>query len=238
MSNSIVDAKTISIILPTRKRVRNLTRLIDSIIQTSKYPSNIEICIRVDHDDMESALALIPYSDKITIKVCIGSREKCYGHYWNDAWRLATGDVLQMSGDDFIYRTKDWDVEILKEINKFNDKMVFVYGNDGFQHGNLGTHFFIHRRWADALGEFVQMHTNVFYHDTWADVLATRINRRMYRDDLFFEHVHWVTGKTGKDVIYETAQKNAESDARIWEANWQGPAMQSDVAKLKRLLNE
>lgn len=187
---------------------------------------------------MESALVLIPYADRINVKVCIGSKQECHGHYWNDAWRMATGNVLQMSSDDFIYRTPDWDMEVLKEINKFPDKMIFVYGDDGFQHGALGTHFFIHRRWADALGEFVQMHTNVYYHDTWVDVQATRIGRRIYRKDLLFEHIHWMTGKSEKDVIYSAKDSMIKHDAEIWEANWQGKAMQDDVDKLKALLYE
>ena len=237
-NNIIEDAKTISIILPTRKRPHHLTRLVDSILDTAKFPENIEICIRVDYDDMEAALVLIPYSNRINIKVCIGSKQACHGHYWNDAWRLSTGDVLQMSSDDFIYRTKNWDVEILKEINSFSDKMVFVYGEDGFQHGALGTHFFIHRRWADALGEFVQTHTNVYYHDTWVDVLATRINRRIYREDLYFEHVHWMAGKSEKDVIYKDKENKVLEDEAIWNSKWRSSTMQADVDKLKRLLNE
>ena len=236
MSNIIPEAKTISIILPTRGRSVNLIRLVESIILTTTNTENIEVCICVDHDDMESASALIPFSDKIDIKIAIGSRQKKHGFYWNRAWQLATGDVLQMSSDDFIYRTKGWDVEILKEINKFEDKMVFVYGEDGIQRGKLGTHFFIHRRWADALGEFVQMHTNVFYHDTWVDVLGTRIGRRKYRDDLLFEHMHPAARKAKQDQTHRDARKNNERDEERWKSIWQGELMQKDHDKLKGLL--
>ena len=237
-NNNIPEAKTISIILPTRKRPKNLIRLVKSIIETSKFTENIEVCICVDRDDMESATALIPLSDRIDVKVCIGSRQTKHGTYWNRAWQQTTGDVLQMSSDDFIYRTPNWDVEILKEINKFSDKMVMVYGEDGFQRGQLGTHMFIHRRWAGALGEFVQMHTNVFYHDTWIDVLATRIGRRKYRPDLLFEHMHPAARKAPIDSVHKEARVNNVNDEGIWEANWQGEAMQKDHDKLKGLLNE
>ena len=237
MKNKIVDARTISIIMPTRKRTGNLIRLINSVLETCRCPENIEMCIRVDYDDKESALALISFSDRIGVKISIGARQKCHGYYWNDAWKLATGDVLQMSGDDFIYRTKNWDVEVLKEINKFDDKIAFVYGEDGFQHGALGTHFFIHRRWADALGFFAQMHTNVFYYDTWQDVLATKVNRRVYRADLLFEHVHWVTGKTIKDDIAKEAGEKAKGDGKIWKSLRQSEVMQKDFDKLRSLLS-
>ena len=234
--NTIEKAKTISIVMPTRKRPKDLCRLVESIIKTVRYPENIEVCICVDHDDMESATALIPLSDRIDIKVCIISAQRCHGNYWNSAWRQATGDVIQMSSDDFIYRTKDWDVEVLDEINKFSDKMVMVYGEDGFQHGKLATHMFIHRRWTDALGEFVQMLTNVFYHDTWIDVLATRIDRRKYREDLYFEHMHPAARKSAQDETHRQARTKSGGDEAKWETNWQGELMQKDHDKLKGLL--
>ena len=233
----IPDAKTISIIVPTRKRVKDLCRLITSIIDTAQNPKDIEVCARVDNDDMDSICALISFSDRIGIKISVGTRCTKHGCYWNEAWQICTGDVLQMSSDDFVYRTKGWDVEILKEINKFDDKIVFVYGEDGFQHGKLGTHFFIHRRWAEALGVFVQMHTNVFYHDTWNDVLATRIGRRCYREDLLFEHLHWAAGKSTKDEVSREAKMKSHGDTTIWNALWQGQAMQIDEDRLRAVMN-
>ena len=83
MKNKIVDARTISIIMPTRKRTGNLIRLINSVLETCRYPENIEMCIRVDYDDKESALALISFSDRIGVKISIGARQKCHGYYWN-----------------------------------------------------------------------------------------------------------------------------------------------------------
>ncbi len=59
--NNISEAKTISIILPTRKRYKNLIRLMNSIINTSRFIENIEICARVDNDDIESIKALISF---------------------------------------------------------------------------------------------------------------------------------------------------------------------------------
>lgn len=237
-ANIIPDAKTISIVMPTRKRPRDLNRLVSSIINTATHLENIEVCICVDHDDMESAIALIALSDRVNIKVCIVSKQQCHGEYWNSAWRQATGDVIQMSSDDFIYRTRGWDIEVLKEINKFEDKMVMVYGEDGFQHGKLATHAFIHRRWTDALGEFVQMHTNVFYHDTWIDVLSTRIGRRCYREDLYFEHMHPAARKSTEDDTHRQARTKSGGDIAKWDANWQGEAMQKDHNKLKELFYE
>lgn len=236
-SDMVPDAETISIIVPTRGRAKDLARLINSIIDTSCKIQNIEICARVDNDDPESIVTLISFANRVRVKISVGVRQTCHGNLWNDAWRLCSGDVLQMSSDDFVYRTKGWDTEVLKEINKFSDKIAFVYGEDGFQHGALGTHFFVHKRWAEAIGGFVQMHTNVFYHDTWNDVLATRVGRRCYRADLLFEHLHWAAGKSVRDNVTKEAKAKSHGDVAIWDANWQGAAMQRDYEKLRAVMH-
>ena len=81
------------------------------------------------------------------------------------------------------------------------------------------------------------MHTNVFYYDTWQDVLATKVNRRVYRADLLFEHVHWVTGKTIKDDIAKEAGEKAKGDGKIWKSLRQSEVMQKDFDKLRSLLS-
>ncbi len=144
-----------------------------------------------------------------------------------------------MSGDDFVYRTKDWDVEILNEINKYNDKMVFVYGEDNLQHGQLGTHFFIHRRWAEVLGYYIQTRTNVFYQETWHDALATMIDRRCYRRDLIFDHKHWSKGTHVRDKVTLELQADShknEGDNKLWSYSWND--LRDDAEKLKGLLDD
>lgn len=236
MNNNIPEAKTISIILPTRKRSENLARLINSIIETAHTIENIEICARVDSDDIETVETLHSFSNKMNIKISIGTRQQCHGYYWNDAWNLAVNDVLQMSSDDFIYHTKNWDIEILKEINKYEDKIVFVFGDDGIQHEKLGTHFFIHRRWAEHLGYFVQMKTHVFYHDTWNDELSKKIERRCYRPDLHFEHRHWSIHPGTRDSVTDEAHVKWSDDDKVWGATV--GERETEALKLKELLYE
>lgn len=238
MKNNIIkEAKTISIIIPTRKRPGNLTRLIDSIIATASIIENVELCARVDSDDMETIEVLHGFSNVLDVKISIGTRQSCHGYYWNDAWNIATGDVLQMSSDDFVYHTKNWDIEILKEINKYEDKILFVFGNDGIQKGKIGTHFFIHKRWAERLGYFVQMKTNVFYHDTWNDKIAGMIGRRCYREDLYFEHKHWsITKDRAWDQVTKDAHVHTGQEDRIWRETHKDREGESE--KLKELLYE
>lgn len=233
--NIIPDAKTISIILPTRKRPEWLSRLIVSIIETSQNTRDIEICARVDYDDIETIETLHSFSNQIDIKISIGTRQTCHGYYWNDAWNLATGDVLQMSSDDFVYHTQGWDVEILKAINKYEDKMAFVFGSDGIQEGFIGTHFFIHKRWAEKLGYFVTMKTNVFYHDTWNDEIAKLIGRKVYLPELYFEHKHWSTHPGTRDQVHDEARQNCKDEDSIWHST--AGVRQEEADKLKELLH-
>jgi glycosyltransferase involved in cell wall biosynthesis len=235
-TNIIEEAKTISIILPTRGRPENLKRMINSILITATYPENIEMCFRVDSDDIESIKTLITLSEKININIKIGTKYQCHGYYWNEAWEMASNDVLQMSGDDFVYHTKGWDVEVLKEINKYDDKMVMVYGRDGIQEGKLATHHFMHRRWHEAIGQFVQLRTKVFYHDTGNDVLATKIGRRCYRSDLYFEHLHWTSKKSELDSVGKYMRTKSGNDNIIWESKENWDALEEEAKKLRKLL--
>ena len=222
----------ISTIMPTRNRPENLTRIFQSALDTVTRKDLYEFSLRLDDDDVLSLPVIKEFQEKgLQIRYVFGGREYCHGKYWNDAWKNATGEIFQMSGDDFIYRTVGWDEEIRKEFLKYDDRILFVYGDDMIQHGGLGTHAFIHKNWTDAVGYFVQERTIVFYHDTWNDVLANKVGRRVYREDLIFEHMHPICGKSEVDsVMNDMCNKSVNIDDKIWAMSW--PEMVFDAKKI------
>jgi glycosyltransferase involved in cell wall biosynthesis len=225
----------ISTIMPTRNRPENLKRIFQSAIETVSDLSNYEFSLRLDTDDKASMPVIEEFQAKgLQVRWVIGEREYCHGRYWNDAWRNATGEIYQMSGDDFIYRTKGWDEQIRKEFLKYEDRILFVFGNDLIHYsGGLGTHAFIHRNWTDVTKYFVQERTVVFYHDTWNHVLADKINRIVFRDDLIFEHLHPITQRVQADnVMLEMLKKGEGPDVKIWDVSW--PEMEWEANKLRK----
>lgn len=206
----------ISIIMPTRNRPVNLRRLFQSLIDTCDNVNNIEICLRIDNDDILTETATSEFSN-LNIKITKGNRSVNNSNYWNDAWRSSTGDILMMCGDDFIFRTQDWDKVIEDTFNESNDKIMFVFGEDGIQHGNLGTHAFVHKNWCDVLGYFCIPIFNVYYYDTWNDELSKTIGRRVYLPNLYFEHAHHCVGKATYDENYQSCDSKNTYDQQIWD---------------------
>lgn len=225
----------ISLILPTRNRPDNLKRLFQSILDTTEKLNNIEISMRIDIDDMKS-LDIIEQFPSLRIKGYVGSRSKNYGDYWNDAWKNASGEIFMMCGDDFVFRTKNWDKRIIEEFNKYPDKLIFVFGEDGLQHGNIGTHGFIHKNWTNLTGYFACPLFHVFYHDTWNDVIAKEIGRRIYIPELFFEHMHYSINKAPIDETYKEMSIKTTNDEEIW--NKSEPVRKELVEKFKQFIKD
>jgi glycosyltransferase involved in cell wall biosynthesis len=228
----------ISVIMPTRNRPDNLRRIFQSAIDTVLDLDNFEFSLRMDFDDIDSVSIINEYSGtykNMNIRYIYGPRQYCQGHYWNDAWKNATGEIFMMCGDDFVFRTHGWDENIRKEFLKYDDRIAFVYGDDMLQHEALGTHAFIHRNWTDAVGYFVNMRTIVMYHDTWNHVLAEKLGRKVYRPDLIFEHMHPLIGKSVPDDVWlSMSEKGNIPDAKIWEVSW--PEMKWDAGKIANVM--
>lgn len=199
----------ISLLLPTRNRINNLKRLFASIIDTAYDLSNIEISFKVDSDDLRTIDFLHDWNNvKINSRLCITDRCGNRGEHWNDAWRNATGELLMMTCDDYIFRTKDWDKIIIDKFNEFPDKILFVYADDGYQHGNCGVNAVIHKNWTDIAGYYASMNFKSFFHDAWNDDIAKRLNRRIYMPIIYIEHMHYMAHKAVRDITYAEAEEN------------------------------
>lgn len=210
----------ISILVPTRKRPNNITRLIDSIVSTSDI-NNIELLIYIDDDDEESIPALQAGAEKINLIAVQGNR-LIGSQMYNELGKMATGDIIMFAADDIVFRTPHWDKIIQTEFDKYEDKILFVYGEDGYQHGRIGTHGFIHRYWMELLGYVLPPKLASAYTDEWITEIASRINRKNYKPDIIIEHLHPAVGKAPVDEVYQkrieiagdlaTYYKSLESD--------------------------
>jgi hypothetical protein len=205
-------------------------------LETTKRLDLLEISARIDEDDHLSIPVLENYHNMIGLVTTIGlPKQPHHGAYWNDACFAATGELLTMIGDDFAFRTPGWDEEIRKEFNRFPDRILFVFGNDGVQqNGYIGTHGTIHRRWVDTLGYYVPMQFVAYCHDTWLDDIAKRCGRRIYRPDLYFEHLHYCVGKSVKDDNYRRMEDRLVDDIKLF--NELAGVRKADAEKLKRIM--
>jgi hypothetical protein len=117
-----------------------------------------------------------------------------------------------------VFRTKGWDTEIRNEFENSSDKIIMVFGDDGIQHAGLSTHSFLHKRWTDTLGYFAPPQFNAYYHDTWIDDISKSIGRRIYKSNLFFEHMHPAANKARDDDTYRYMNARARNEGSLYQS--------------------
>jgi hypothetical protein len=111
---------TISILLPTRKRISQLKKSMDSLLSNAKNPDKIQPLFGVDDDDIETLefLKTSNYKNQSVLKF------KRLGYqnlhiYNNSLCAYAQGTWVMFFNDDAIMNTKHWD-EIIESEKNFN----------------------------------------------------------------------------------------------------------------------
>lgn len=189
--------------MPTRKRPNRVKETLRSGIELADDKNNLEIRIAIDNDDKETVICTKEFELMHHDLSCyVGPRDINVGNLWNKLWKESVGEILMMCSDDMIFRTKGWDTIIIEAFEKSEDKMILVYGRDGIQDENLATFPFIHRKWADCVGYFVPPYFEHNYHDTWLFDIAKNLNRLVYIESLYFEHMHPGANKSSYDMVY------------------------------------
>jgi len=192
----------ITIIFPTRNRPNNITRMVDSIVRTISDINNVELLVYIDDDDVESIPALTAAAERISVNAIQGNKMPGSQMY-NAIFKEARGDIIMFSADDIVFNTPNWDLLVQKEFDAYEDKILLVYGNDGYQNGRIATHGFIHRYWVELVGYVLPPKLASAYTDEWMTDLAIRVGRKCYRPDLLTEHMHPAVGKAPMDDVYK-----------------------------------
>jgi hypothetical protein len=201
----------ISILCPTRNRPENVRRLIESAWATANGP--LEFVFFTDED----APLPLDITGQGGVVVTSGPR-RVFSDMWNACYEKASADVLMMGADDIVFRTPGWDTAVLDEFDRYPDRIVLVHGEDGIQGPGLGTHPFIHRRWAETLGYFSPPYFTRDFCDTWLSNLADRIGRRVFLPDVLTEHLHPGVGKAPFDKTYAEKVTRGGGADEAWAA--------------------
>ena len=191
-----------SIICPTRNRVTNLIRFIGSVDQTISDRSKLEYMFYVDSDDTftQHYLGALAKQDP-RVRPIIGDRI-IFSEMFNKIALQSTGDILFMTGDDIVMRTTDWDLIVEKEFSAVPDRLLVVSTRDGIQNEKIATHSFIGRPWVDTLGYLTLGIFPGDYVDNWLTDVARGVNRLIYKEEIYVEHLHPNIGKGQLDATY------------------------------------
>lgn len=219
----------ISILVPSRKRPNTLLRMYASAMETADRPEEVEVVARIDDDDHTYSGISAP-----RMTILVGPREGL-ASAWNECADKAKGELMGLVGDDIIFRTKGWDTIVKQKFEEFEDKILYVFGDDLGNGGRqAGTHGFIHRNWVDTVGYFVPPYFAASQVDHWLNEVARKLGRLRY-GDIIMEHVHWAFGKADKDQVYEEGSQRAIQADKEWHLR-QGE-LDEDVAKLREFID-
>src|SRR5262245_29639864 len=101
----------ISILLPTRGRVRLLDHMLRTVYATVSSIDNVEIITRVDDDDLET----LEYLKRRAGVKCVCKPRVGYAlnaQMVNECAAEATGDLLLVANDDLEFQTPGWDLTL------------------------------------------------------------------------------------------------------------------------------
>lgn len=202
----------ISLLIPSRKRPHSIKRFCENVFSTKKLHET-EICFYIDDDDIESQTTINEFNNE-NIKCVVGPRILLSNTY-NQSYEIAKGPYYMCVCDDVMFRTYGWDEIVINEFDKYEDKLILVYGRDGVNDGYTATHFFIHKNWIDIIGRVLPPYFAVDRADTWMTEVAIGINRRVYLDNLFIEHMHPSVRKAIVDETYREANTKRKTNERF-----------------------
>lgn len=222
----------ISLLIPSRGRPQNIRRLTESVRATAHGP--IEIVWRVDDDDPDSLAEIDRLGDAVVVAPRVIPTVG-----WNEAWKAASGDIFGMMGDDLVFHADGWDTMVEDAFAQYPDRLVIVYGPDGFRNELHASHPFLSREWAELFGRATVEHFSADWCDTWTNEVAEANGRRHYIPELWIEHLHPDNPALGVEFD-QTYRENRERNERDRNEE-KYAAMQAerdiDIEKLRQAIN-
>ena len=218
----------ISICVATRKRPRHFKKLCDTALQFADKPEQVEFVSFHDDDDPSV------YEYVGNHKEVIGHRSLDIFNMANECAKVATGEILMFTADDFYFETPHWDSEVLAVFDRYPDKIVLVVPDgDSWKKWDWSGCGWVHKRWIDALGYLLPPYDGGQAAHKWLDGMARNIGRFVKLDSVRVQHTNV------KDKIHR--KKNARCREGRWTNKYNRPEnvarRAEDTEKLRVLLN-
>lgn len=231
----------IAILVPSRERMNRRLTLLTSVITSVSDINNVNIYFGVDKDDPTRDLIYKVSKAIPCVKIVDIENDGKFiglGKMWNICVENSTEEIISMIGDDMVFKTPDWDLEVIKEFTEDcpEDKIKAIHCNDDCHGAKLAVNLFCHRKYAEVMGQFMREEFKINWVDQWLHQVFNAFGRLKYRGDIMIEHRHWVLGKDTKD---RTADRMAIADVnKISDKLWHDLVDEriKDVEKLSEYL--
>lgn len=226
----------ISILVPTLNRPQSIEDLAKSVEKTTSHPENVEIIFGIQDDP--------PSRDKVrelapSMKVRLRAEDIKKYHdgqahldfLWNQIYELAEYPILGFFGDDVLFKTPGWDVEVRKEFDK-DQNILFACNDMHIQKGGTATLFFTHRIFHERVGFYLKPEFRRWYMDTYWGNCFKGAGRYVYREDVVTEHLSPDVFKDRADDVYRDMEHFKNEDRKLWRSE----AMQKEVAEMSQTI--
>mgnify|MGYP003135454150 CR=1 FL=1 len=232
----------ISILCPTKNRCEGLERMWLSALDTADAPTSIELVLYIEKDDHASLNQVKQFEEKYGNQVLkiVSSKDVIYSDLHNICCQHSTADIFLCAADDLIFRTQSWDSVVKNIFIESNDKIMYVYPNDGHWGEELGTHGFFHKRWYNTLGYISPPFFTVDYADNYIMDVSRSLNRAIYLSHVLLEHMHWTLGKSPFDLTAHEAHQRrlSTNNANIYVSDQVKSAQLHDIQKLTAVIKQ
>jgi len=225
----------ISLLTPTRGRPKRCYEMAVSAAEMAD--GEPELVLVVDADDPEADL----YADvdwPLPTVFRVMPTRQWPPVKWNEAARLATGDVMFTGQDDVLFRTPHWDTEVEEAFAEWPDRLVLVYTRNGKQDGRFATYPFLSRRWVDELGYFMPEQFVGDFCDGWVFDIAKRVLRTHFLEDVLIEHMHPAFGKAERDRTHREYRAANESSGGAQLFRDTEDQRADEARKLQRVIDD
>jgi len=186
------DETTISVIVPTRKRVARLTTFLDSLRDTMERPDRVEIILVVDDDDTDMVGYRHPDVACTIVTVPAG---RTMGVLNNAGYAASRGDIVMLLNDDVIARTKGWDRQLREQFAAIPDGVALLHVNDLIFQRSLCTFPCVSRTYCELADGICpedyaryRIDDHIYHVFTLLGVLGKV--RIIYLPDVIFEHTN------------------------------------------------
>jgi glycosyltransferase involved in cell wall biosynthesis len=209
-----VRTPTLSLIVPTRGRPRQLRRFLRSLAAATARPSRLEVVLVVDADDPATHAVRHP---GLSVRVVVGPAGRTMGELNRAGAAAARGEWLMLLNDDVVARTRGWDEAVLAAAARFPDRIGLVHVNDTLVRDHLCVFPVVSRRFCELAGGLCPADYRRYRIDDHLDDVFTRLGRAVYLPDVVFEHRNAVEHPTAGKV-YEADPAVLAEDAPRFEA--------------------
>lgn len=219
----------ILVLCPSRGRPQQCKAMVDSFLLNSSC-SVLKLLLDNNDpylDEYRDIIKDVSYTieDQTTTTELINS----HWQYTADCYKY-----FSVTNDDFIYKTKDWDLKLIKKINGIG----IAYGNDLLAGQAIPTTSVVSREIVEALG-WLQMPTltHLFGDNVW-NYIGRACGCIHYVPEVIIEHRHVFARKAEADETHN--HTNSKEMYRVDEQafiKWIKENSKEDIAKVKEVMN-